>query len=230
MQRAAKAGACILPADSEHNALFQALGSGNREELVRVIITASGGPFRTWAVADIEQATLAQALKHPNWSMGQKITIDSASMMNKGLEVIEASYLFALTPDEIDVLVHPQSIIHGMVEFSDCSVVAQLGAPDMRTPIAHCLGGPTALSVRPQSSILPRSANSPSRNPISPGFRGCGWLTTHCGLGVVRRRYIMPRTRSRSRRSSAARSNSARLRGWSRPPSTTGCVPVIWRP
>ena len=142
MQRAAKAGACILPADSEHNALFQALGSGNREELVRVIITASGGPFRTWAIADIEQATLAQALKHPNWSMGQKITIDSASMMNKGLEVIEASYLFALTPDEIDVLVHPQSIIHGMVEFSDRSVVAQLGAPDMRTPIAHCLGWP----------------------------------------------------------------------------------------
>src|ERR1700726_3243132 len=142
MERAAKAGSCILPADSEHNALFQALGSGNREELVRVIITASGGPFRTWASADIEQATLAQALKHPNWSMGQKITIDSASMMNKGLEVIEASYLFALTPEEIDVLVHPQSIIHGMVEFSDRSVVAQLGAPDMRTPIAHCLGWP----------------------------------------------------------------------------------------
>jgi 1-deoxy-D-xylulose-5-phosphate reductoisomerase len=142
MERAAKAGACILPADSEHNALFQALGSGNREELVRVIITASGGPFRTWASADIEQATLAQALKHPNWSMGQKITIDSASMMNKGLEVIEASYLFALTPDEIDVLVHPQSIVHGMVEFSDRSVVAQLGTPDMRIPIAHCLGWP----------------------------------------------------------------------------------------
>jgi 1-deoxy-D-xylulose-5-phosphate reductoisomerase len=146
MQRAAKAGACILPADSEHNALFQALGSGNREELLRVIITASGGPFRTWAVSDIEQATLAQALKHPNWSMGQKITIDSASMMNKGLEVIEASYLFALSPDEIDVLVHPQSIIHGMVEFSDRSVVAQLGAPDMRTPIAHCLGWPERIA------------------------------------------------------------------------------------
>jgi 1-deoxy-D-xylulose-5-phosphate reductoisomerase len=146
MERAAKAGACILPADSEHNALFQALGSGNREELVRVIITASGGPFRTWAPADIEQATLAQALKHPNWSMGQKITIDSASMMNKGLEVIEAAYLFALAPDEIDVLVHPQSIIHGMVEFSDRSVVAQLGAPDMRTPIAHCLGWPDRIS------------------------------------------------------------------------------------
>ncbi len=142
MRRASEAGASVLPADSEHNALFQALSSGNREELTRVIITASGGPFRTWSRADIENATLEQALKHPNWSMGQKITIDSASMMNKGLEVIEASYLFALTPDEIDVLVHPQSIIHGMVEFSDRSVVAQLGAPDMRTPIAHCLGWP----------------------------------------------------------------------------------------
>ncbi|SFL52151.1 1-deoxy-D-xylulose 5-phosphate reductoisomerase [Bradyrhizobium sp. NFR13] len=148
MDRAAKAGACILPADSEHNALFQALASGSREELTRVIITASGGPFRTWAAADIEQATLTQALKHPNWSMGQKITIDSASMMNKGLEVIEASYLFALAPDEIDVLVHPQSIIHGMVEFRDYSVMAQLGSPDMRTPIAHCLGWPDRISGR----------------------------------------------------------------------------------
>lgn len=148
MSRAAKAQACILPADSEHNALFQALGSGNRDELTRVIITASGGPFRTWSAADIENATLEQALKHPNWSMGQKITIDSASMMNKGLEVIEASYLFALSPDEIDVLVHPQSIVHGMVEFADRSVVAQLGAPDMRTPIAHCLGWPDRISGR----------------------------------------------------------------------------------
>ena len=148
MQRAAAANACILPADSEHNALFQALASGNRDELTKVIITASGGPFRTWAAADIEQATLAQALKHPNWSMGQKITIDSASMMNKGLEVIEASWLFALTPDEIEVVVHPQSIIHGMVEFCDRSVVAQLGAPDMRIPIAHCLGWPERIIGR----------------------------------------------------------------------------------
>src|SRR5690242_7753672 len=153
MQRAAKAGARILPADSEHNALFQALASGNREELVRVIITASGGPFRTWAPGDIEQATLAQALKHPNWSMGQKITIDSASMMNKGLEVIEASYLFALSADEIDVLVHPQSIVHGMVEFSDRSVVAQLGAPDMRIPIAHCLGWPDRITKGPAARL-----------------------------------------------------------------------------
>ena len=142
MRKAAAAGATILPVDSEHNAIFQALSAGRREDVRRVVLTASGGPFRTWAPADIEQATLAQALKHPNWSMGQKITIDSASMMNKGLEVIEASYLFALSADEIDVLVHPQSIVHGMVEFSDRSVVAQLGAPDMRIPIAHCLGWP----------------------------------------------------------------------------------------
>jgi 1-deoxy-D-xylulose-5-phosphate reductoisomerase len=153
MQRALKAGARILPADSEHNALFQALSSGNREELVRVIITASGGPFRTWAPADIEQATLAEALKHPNWTMGQKITIDSASMMNKGLEVIEAAYLFSLTPEEIDVLVHPQSIVHGMVEFSDRSVVAQLGAPDMRIPIAHCLGWPDRINKAPAARL-----------------------------------------------------------------------------
>ena len=132
----------IIPVDSEHSALFQLLGAEPPGTVDRLVLTASGGPFRTWAPADIEQATLEQALKHPNWSMGQKITIDSASMMNKGLEVIEASYLFALSADEIDVLVHPQSIIHGMVEFSDRSVVAQLGAPDMRIPIAHCLGWP----------------------------------------------------------------------------------------
>ena len=185
MQRAAKAGACILPADSEHNALFQALGSGNREELVRVIITASGGPFRTWAAADIEQATLAQALKHPNWSMGQKITIDSASMMNKGLEVIEASYLFALTPDEIDVLVHPQSIIHGMVEFSDRSVVAQLGAPDMRIPIAHCLG-----LARPDRRPV---GETRSRQDRAADLRGAGFRAVPGLAAGLRRATNRPR-------------------------------------
>src|ERR1700759_1041651 len=172
MQRAAKAGACILPADSEHNALFQALSSGNREELVRVIITASGGPFRTWDPADIEQATLAQALKHPNWSMGQKITIDSASMMNKGLEVIEAAYLFSLTPDEIDVLVHPQSIVHGMVEFSDRSVVAQLGTPDMRILIAHCLGWPDRIVGPPAKLALAKIGQLTFEAPDYTRFPG----------------------------------------------------------
>ncbi|MBI3702189.1 MAG: 1-deoxy-D-xylulose-5-phosphate reductoisomerase [Afipia sp.] len=172
MDRAAKAGARVLPADSEHNALFQALASGNRDELVRVIITASGGPFRTWKAADIEQATLEQALKHPNWSMGQKITIDSASMMNKGLEVIEASYLFALSPDEIDVLVHPQSIVHGMVEFSDRSVMAQLGTPDMRTPIAHCLGWPDRISGRAATLDLAKIGSLTFEAPDYERFPG----------------------------------------------------------
>jgi 1-deoxy-D-xylulose-5-phosphate reductoisomerase len=142
MRRAASAGATLLPVDSEHNAIFQALGAGAREDVKRVILTASGGPFRTWSREAINAATPEQALRHPNWSMGQKITIDSASMMNKGLELIEAHHLFALDPDEIDVLVHPQSVVHGLVEFRDGSVVAQLGSPDMRIPIAHCLAWP----------------------------------------------------------------------------------------
>jgi 1-deoxy-D-xylulose-5-phosphate reductoisomerase len=122
--------------------VFQALGAGRREDVKRVILTASGGPFRTWTLEAIKAATPEQALRHPNWSMGPKITIDSASLMNKGLELIEAHHLFALRPDEIDVLVHPQSVVHGMVEFRDGSVVAQMGAPDMRIPIAHCLAWP----------------------------------------------------------------------------------------
>jgi len=142
MRRAAQAGATVLPVDSEHNALFQAMGCGRREDVRRVILTASGGPFRTWTAEQIRSATLEQALKHPNWSMGQKVTIDSATLMNKGLEVIEAFHLFALKPDEIDVVVHAQSVIHGLVEFRDGSFIAQLGSPDMRIPIAHCLAWP----------------------------------------------------------------------------------------
>ena len=142
MRRAALTGATVLPVDSEHNAIFQALAAGPREDVRRIILTASGGPFRTWTLDQIQQATPEQALRHPNWSMGQRITVDSASMMNKGLELIEAQHLFALKPEEIDVLVHPQSVVHGLVEFRDGSVVAQLGSPDMRIPIAHCLGWP----------------------------------------------------------------------------------------
>jgi 1-deoxy-D-xylulose-5-phosphate reductoisomerase len=142
MRRAAAAGATVLPVDSEHNALFQAMSAGRRQDVRRVILTASGGPFRTKSAAEIRAATPEQALRHPNWSMGPKVTIDSATLMNKGLEVIEAFHLFALKPDEIDVLVHPQSIIHGLVEFRDGSLIAQLGSPDMRIPIAHCLAWP----------------------------------------------------------------------------------------
>src|SRR3954468_779125 len=142
MRRAAAAGTTVLPVDSEHNALFQAMAGDRREDVRRVILTASGGPFRTWSAAAIRAATPAQALKHPNWSMGPKVTIDSATLMNKGLEVIEAYHLFNLKPDEIEVLVHPQSIVHGMVEFRDGSVIAHLGPHDMRVPIAHCLAWP----------------------------------------------------------------------------------------
>jgi len=142
MRAAAKAGATVLPVDSEHNAIFQSLGAGRREHIRRAILTASGGPFRTWSLEAIKAATPEQALRHPNWSMGPKVTIDSATLMNKGLELIEAHHLFALPSAQIDVLVHPQSVVHGMVEFSDGSVVAQLGPPDMRVPIAHCLAWP----------------------------------------------------------------------------------------
>jgi 1-deoxy-D-xylulose-5-phosphate reductoisomerase len=146
MRRAASTGATVLPVDSEHNAVFQALASGHRADLRRAILTASGGPFRTWSKEAIKAATPEQALRHPNWSMGPKVTIDSATLMNKGLELIEAHHLFALKPDEIDVLVHPQSVVHGLVEFRDGSVVAQLGSPDMRIPIAHCLAWPRRIN------------------------------------------------------------------------------------
>ena len=142
MRTAAAYGASMLPVDSEHNAIFQALGAGRNEDISRVILTASGGPFRSWTLEAMRNATLEQALQHPNWSMGPKNTIDSATMMNKGLELIEARHLFALGPEKLDVLVHPQSIVHGMVEFRDGSFVAQLGTPDMRIPIAHCLAWP----------------------------------------------------------------------------------------
>lgn len=142
MREAAKAGTTVLPVDSEHNAVFQALGTNRRQDLLRIILTASGGPFRTWPLDRMREATLEQALRHPNWAMGKKVTIDSATMMNKGLELIEAHHLFSAPSDLIDILVHPQSIIHSMVEFRDGSVIAQLGSPDMRVPIAHCLAWP----------------------------------------------------------------------------------------
>lgn len=145
MRKAAAAAATILPVDSEHNAIFQALSAGRREDVHRVVLTASGGPFRRWTQAQIALATPEQALRHPNWSMGVKNTIDSATLMNKGLELIEAHHLFALSPDELDVLVHPQSIVHGLVEFRDGSMIAQLGPPDMRIPIAHCLAWPARI-------------------------------------------------------------------------------------
>ncbi len=140
-------GATLLPCDSEHNAIFQAMADGNRDAIEGITLTASGGPFRTASLDEMACARPEAALRHPVWSMGAKISIDSATMMNKGLEVIEASRLFALPSDAIAVLVHPQSVIHGMVHYRDGSVLAQLGSPDMRTPIAHTLAWPERIAT-----------------------------------------------------------------------------------
>ncbi|MCA8930047.1 MAG: 1-deoxy-D-xylulose-5-phosphate reductoisomerase, partial [Alphaproteobacteria bacterium] len=135
-------GSRLLPVDSEHNAIFQVFDGARPESVHRIILTASGGPFRTCSLAEMAAATPAQALRHPNWDMGAKITIDSATMFNKGLELIEAGHLFAMPEDRIDVVVHPQSIVHSLVSYRDGSVLAQLGLPDMRTPVAVTLYWP----------------------------------------------------------------------------------------
>ncbi len=145
MEECRKRNVRLFPVDSEHSAIFQCLHAGERGDVKRLILTASGGPFRDHAKEDLARVTLAQALKHPNWSMGRKITIDSATLMNKGLEVIEARWLFDMRPEQISVLVHPQSIVHSLVEFQDGSVVAQMGMPDMKGPIAYALSFPHRL-------------------------------------------------------------------------------------
>ncbi len=137
----------ILPIDSEHNAIFQVFDKANKQAIERIILTASGGPFRMWSRDQMANATPDQAVAHPNWSMGRKISVDSASMMNKALEVIEAHYLFHMPADNIDVLIHPQSIIHSMVEYADGSILSQMGASDMCTPIAHALAWPERMAT-----------------------------------------------------------------------------------
>jgi 1-deoxy-D-xylulose-5-phosphate reductoisomerase len=140
-------GSALLPVDSEHSAIFQALSGQRREDVKKLVLTASGGPFRSWSAERIARASVEEALNHPNWEMGPKITIDSATLMNKGLEVIEARWLFDVSPERIDVVVHPQSIVHSLVEFADSSVLAQLGLPDMRVPIAVALAHPERLPL-----------------------------------------------------------------------------------
>ena len=142
MAAAKRHGATLLPLDSEHNAIFQALGDADWSTIERMTLTASGGPFRDWSAERIASATLDQALAHPNWAMGPKVTIDSAGLINKGLEVIEAHHLFGVPAEKLDVVVHPQSVVHGLVSFADGSVTAGLALPDMRVPIAHCLAYP----------------------------------------------------------------------------------------
>ena len=139
MEQAAKKGVAIYPVDSEHSAIFQCLQGNRREQLHKIILTASGGPFFGRTREELANVTVADALNHPNWSMGNKITIDSATLMNKGLEFIEAKWLFDLTPDQIEIVVHRQSVVHSAVEYQDCSVIAQLGVPDMKIPIQYAL-------------------------------------------------------------------------------------------
>ena len=167
---AKRTGATILPVDSEHNAIFQCLAGNSDDGVAKLILTASGGPFRTWTKADMDAARPEQALKHPNWSMGAKISIDSATMMNKGLELIEAYHLFGLPSHRIEILVHPQSVIHSMVEYVDGSTIAQLGSPDMRIPIAHCLAYPDRIETRAEPLDLISIASLTFQAPDAERF------------------------------------------------------------
>ena len=147
MQAAADHGTTVLPVDSEHNAIFQVFEESNRDQIEQIVLTASGGPFRQCGLEELKDKTPEQALAHPNWDMGAKISIDSATMMNKGLEIIEAHHLFGFAEDRIGVLVHPQSVVHGLVAYSDGSVLAHMAAPDMSSPIAHALAWPDRVAV-----------------------------------------------------------------------------------
>jgi len=172
MALAKERGAPLLPVDSEHSAIFQALQGQRRADVRRLWLTASGGPFRSWELERLQQVTPAQALKHPNWSMGAKITIDSATMMNKALEVIEASVLFGLPVDQVGVYIHPQSIIHSLVEFVDGSVIAQMGVPDMRLPIAYALAYPRRLPLSSPPLDLCQIASLTFETPDTTRFPG----------------------------------------------------------
>ncbi len=159
MDAVKQTGVLLFPIDSEHSAIFQALEGGRREDVNKIILTASGGPFRQKSASELKDVTPKQALNHPNWSMGKKISIDSATLMNKGLEVIEARWLFNMHNDDIEVVIHPQSIVHSLVEYQDGSVLAQLGIPDMRIPIAYALSYPQRLSLNLKRLSLSQCAN-----------------------------------------------------------------------
>lgn len=172
MDAVKETGVKMLPVDSEHSAIFQCLQGNEGKAIKKILLTASGGPFRGWSLEQLETVTLAQALKHPKWTMGQKITIDSASMMNKGLEVIEAKWLFDVDLDQIQILVHPQSIVHSAVEFMDTSVIAQLGLPDMRIPISIALGYPERIPYQgPSLDFFKEGANLTFEEPNPKVFK-----------------------------------------------------------
>lgn len=168
MDRVKKSGTTFLPVDSEHNAIYQVFEG--KTGVKGLVLTASGGPFLNWSKTDIEQATPEQAVAHPNWSMGAKISVDSASLMNKGLELIEACHLFDMPESQVDVIVHPQSIIHSMVEYIDGSVLAQMGAPDMRTPISYCLGYPERIKTPGETLDIGQMSNLTFEKPDTDKF------------------------------------------------------------
>ena len=176
MEAASAAGVKILPVDSEHSAIFQCLEGNTGRPLNKILLTASGGPFRGYSLEQLEKVTLEQALNHPRWTMGAKITVDSATMMNKGLEVIEARWLFDAPPEKIQILVHPQSIVHSAVEFEDKSVIAQMGVPDMRIPISLALGYPDRLkSSEPGLDFFGQGANLTFEKPDTSVFKCIGF-------------------------------------------------------
>jgi 1-deoxy-D-xylulose-5-phosphate reductoisomerase len=189
MREAAASGARLLPVDSEHNAIFQAMGDADLAEIEQITLTASGGPFRTWSLEAIANATPEQALAHPNWSMGPKITIDSAGLMNKGLEVIEAHYLFGIEAERLGVVVHAQSVVHGLVAFKDGSVTAGLAAPDMKVPIAHCLSYPKRIETAARRLDLAAVGQLTFERPDLARFPALrialDALRTGCGLPTV---------------------------------------------
>ncbi len=181
MEAARKAGEhSLLPVDSEHSAIFQCLQGAAGNPIDKIILTCSGGPFRTWDKAAIRSATKAQALKHPNWVMGQKITIDSATLFNKALEIMEAKWLFGVEDDRIQVVVHPQSVIHSGVQFADGALIAQLGTPDMRLPILYAMSYPERLPTGGAPLDL-FSLSGLTRNASPP----CGWLMSACRRAVL---------------------------------------------
>ena len=191
MQAIRDSGARMLPIDSEHNAIFQCLPHGGRAQapdapapgVRRLLLTASGGPFRGRDLDDLHDVTPAQACAHPNWSMGRKISVDSATMLNKGLEVIEAHWLFAMPADRIEVVVHPQSVVHSMVEYADGSILAQLGQPDMRTPIAYGLGFPERIDSGVGPLDLMRLGRLDFEQPDLARFPVWRWPLPRCGPG-----------------------------------------------
>ena len=184
MAEVARAKTTLLPVDSEHSAAMQVMTGVRPERIERVCLTASGGPFRSWSLDQMRAARPEQALNHPNWSMGPKVTIDSATLMNKGLELIEAHHLFALTPDKLDVLIHPQSIVHCLVHMSDGSVLAQMACPDMRTPIAYSLAWPERMHAPTERLDLGRARHAELRSAGRGAVSGASSSRARCSSRV----------------------------------------------